>query len=123
MRRSGILGIYAVHYVVNGLVLLAAPTRFFAADSYRWILYFMPIRAWGLIFLAVGLFASWVAIEGRHGRALAHGYAAVSLLAFWWAVGLAVAAFTGHLENGVAPIAWSLISWIAAYSAGLKLKG
>lgn len=118
-RHSFVLAVAGVVYISYGSALAAVPPGDARVVSFRVAIELMPIRAWGIIWIVVGLLA--VASSRWPPQSETWGYAAMSgLAAFWSAViGLGVLLMDTPSQGITGSLVWALMAFMWWAISGL----
>jgi hypothetical protein len=118
-RHSFVLVVAGVVYICYGAALAAVPPSDVRLISFRLAVELMPTRAWGIVWIIVGLLA--VASARWPPQSETWGYAAMSgLAAFWSAViGLGIVFMDTPTQGITGVLVWALMAFMWWAISGL----
>lgn len=94
-RARGYLGIAAARHLAAGIYIVTVPGDF-TADAYQVIREILPMRVWGLLFLAGGIHMAYAALAGREPHART-GLTMSAVASGSWAAGFFMSYFVGGI--------------------------
>lgn len=109
----------AVFWVGSGTSRLLGPSAWRSSSAYDVIQWFMPLRAWAVMFMVIGLLIAAPLINDRlpHDGPLVIGVAVAVL----WLAGFVTAGLLNKLSGSDGPWLWLLVAGVHLYQAGLPL--
>jgi hypothetical protein len=98
-----------VTWLVLGVGLAAGPGKWRSSPSYTEVARILPLRAWGVVFLVIGVAELVVALGAALGRLI---FAVGGLVALAWVVAFLLAAVNAELVG--VPALWLLLVGVHA---------
>lgn len=118
-RHSIVLFVAGIVYVCYGSAILSVPPNDARTASLRLAVELMPIRAWGIVWICVGLLA--VASTRWPPQSETWGYAAMSGLAAFWAavIGFGILLMGAPTQGITGVLVWALLAFMWWAISGL----